>query len=129
MDNKEDHTEDCGPNGCSSYCQSEKHLCSGVCAGKHDEHITHVEYTAEQKAVVDNLYQDILAAVEKTRKDGAIDVPMVIMPFAALLSNMFAMVEAQGGEKSDYLIIAFAKLLKLHADSAKTTMEKEMGHA
>lgn len=120
MKKKEDHTEDCGPNGCSAYCQSEQY---------NDGHVTMVEYTPEQQAIVEALYNELLASIEKTRKDGVIDVPMVVMPFAAVLSGMFALVEAQGGEKTDYLIIAFAKLLRHNVESHKSVISQEMGNA
>ena len=94
-----------------------------------DSYLEQVAFTDEQRARVEQLYSAIVSAVDKTKSDGALDVPLVVMPFAAILGSIFGLVEANGGESVEYLTIAFAKLVKQNADIQKAAIESGTGHA
>lgn len=94
-----------------------------------NEQVQDAEFTDEQKKVADILHKELLEAVERTRQKGAINVPLVVIPFAAVLSSMFVILEEQGVEHTDQLIIAFAKLLKIYTDTNKAVMANAVGNA
>ena len=88
-----------------------------------------MEFNDEDKLRCEQLYQDIMLGIERFRRDGIIDVPLAVMPFAATLASMFVALEQQSGSNADTLTIAFAKLVKHNVDAQRELAPQGFGHA